>query len=149
MIQNYPFFANLLELRKEQFERNTAHMNLSKEEKDRRWRVFEQQQAAEMAMAMQAMNGQSNFSAFESTWKTDNTVSGSGYLFSGLPTSQLVNRPRASISPNVSGATGSTSLTFASPPTTSSGSQALFVGIQLPLPFQLVVLQTMLNSLLA
>ena len=72
MIRNYPFFANLLELRKEQFERNTAHMNLSKEEKDRRWRVFEQQQAAEMAMAMQAMNGQSNFSAFESTWKTDN-----------------------------------------------------------------------------
>ena len=73
MIQNYPFFANLLELRKEQFERNTAHMNLSKEEKDRRWRVFEQQQAAEMAMAMQAMNGQSNFSAFESTWTTDLT----------------------------------------------------------------------------
>jgi surface protein len=128
MIQNYPFFANLLELRKEQFERNTAHMNLSKEEKDRRWRVFEQQQAAEMAMAMHAMNGQSNFSAFESTWKTDNTVSASGYLYSGSSTSTQVNRPRASISPNVSGATGSTSLTFASPPTTSSGSEALFVG---------------------
>ena len=47
-------------------------MNLSKEEKDRRWRVFEQQ-AAEMTMAMQGMNGQSNFTAFESTWKTDNT----------------------------------------------------------------------------
>lgn len=128
MIQNYPFFANLLELRREQFERNTAHMNISKEEKDRRWRVFEQQQAAEMAMATQGMNGQSNFTAFESTWKTDNTVSAGGYLFSDSSTSTLVNRPRAIISPTVSGATGSTSLTFASAPTTSSGSQALFVG---------------------
>jgi surface protein len=128
MIQNYPFFANLLELRKEQFERNTAHMNLSKEEKDRRWRVFEQQQAAEMAMAMQAMNGQSNFSAFESTWRTDNTVSGASYLFNNGSTAVQVLRASAAMTANVSAATGSTQLVYASPPNTSLGPEPLFVG---------------------
>jgi surface protein len=128
MIQNYPFFANLLELRKEQFERNTAHMNLSKEEKDRRWRVFEQQQAAEMAMAMHAMNGQSNFSTFESTWKTDNIISGNAQLLTSEGAQTVVRRSRVAITPTVNITIGNPNLTFASPPTTSAGSGALFVG---------------------
>ena len=103
MIQQYPFFANLLELRREQFERNTAHMNLSKEEKDRRWRIFEQQQAAEMAMAMHAMNGQSNFAPFESTWTTNNVfgLTSSRFAISSLYNGNNINTPVSStISPN-------------------------------------------------
>jgi len=76
-MQDYKFFANILELRREQFERNTAHMNLSKEEKDRRWRIFEQQQAAEMAAAMNHLSGTHVFAPFVSNWLTTATSAGS------------------------------------------------------------------------
>lgn len=76
-MQDYKFFANILELRREQFERNTAHMNLSKEEKDRRWRIFEQQQAAEMSASMNHLSGTHSFATFVSNWLTTATSAGS------------------------------------------------------------------------